>query len=151
MKFLPNVRHCVYWVWADIWAPYSSHNISKKFFIDHCQGWNEGSFVCETVWFFFVGEYSSVWLDICGVLSQIQWTFVRVILRKKYFGIIFQKFSCKPRLSSTKTCEISPYIALKKFTQVFSCVRHCVYWVEAEIWDPYSSHKIGKKFFIDHC
>jgi len=44
---------------------------------------------------------------------------------------MFQKFSLKPRLSSTKTREISPYslqflfcirIALKKFTQVLSCV-----------------------------
>jgi len=47
------------------------------------------------------------------------------------FRRIFQKFCAKPRLSSSKTCEISPYflqfffrvrIALKKFTQVLSCV-----------------------------
>jgi len=44
---------------------------------------------------------------------------------------MFQKYSRKPRLSSTKTCEISPYflqillcvrIALIKFTQVLSYV-----------------------------
>jgi len=25
LKFLPDIRHCVYWVLAEIWAPYSSH------------------------------------------------------------------------------------------------------------------------------
>jgi len=30
-------------------------------------------------------------------------------------------------------------------------VHHCVYWVLAKIWTPNSSHKIGSKFFIDHC
>jgi len=52
LKFLPDVRHCVYWVLAEIWAPDSSHKMCNKFFIHHCQGWKEGSFVCETVWFF---------------------------------------------------------------------------------------------------
>ena len=52
MKFLPDVRHCVYWVLAESWAPNSSHKITNKFFIHHCQGWKEGSFVCETVSFF---------------------------------------------------------------------------------------------------
>jgi len=52
MKFLSDIRHGVYWVLGDVWAPDSSHKISNKFFIRHCQGWKEGSFVCETVWFF---------------------------------------------------------------------------------------------------
>ena len=47
--------------------------------------------------------------------------------RKKLFWQNFLKILCKPRLSCTKPCEISPYfrqilfwvrIALKKFTQV---------------------------------
>jgi len=37
---------------AEIWGLDSSHKIGNKFFIDHCQGLKEGSFVCETVWFF---------------------------------------------------------------------------------------------------
>jgi len=50
---------------------------------------------------------------------------------KNYFGRIFEKFSRKPRLSITETCDISPYflqylfcvcITLKKFTQVLSYV-----------------------------
>jgi len=52
LKFLPDIHHCVYWVLVEDWAPYSSHKIGNKFFIRHCQGWKEGSFVCETVWFF---------------------------------------------------------------------------------------------------
>jgi len=89
-------------------------------------------FVC--VWnclIFFVGEYSSVWLDICHVLSQIQWRFLHGISGKNYFRRCFLKFSCKPRLSFTKTFEISTYslqflfcvrIALKDLTQVLSYV-----------------------------
>jgi len=52
LKFLPDVRHSVYWVLTEIWAPDSSHKIDNKYFIDCCQGWKRGSFVCETVWFF---------------------------------------------------------------------------------------------------
>ena len=52
LKFLPDGCHCVYWVLAEIWGPDSSHKIGNKFFIDNCQGRKEGSFVCETVWFF---------------------------------------------------------------------------------------------------
>ena len=52
LKFLPDVRHCVYWVLIEISSSDSSHKIGNKFFIDHCRGWKEGSFVCETVWFF---------------------------------------------------------------------------------------------------
>jgi len=52
MKFLPDVCYCVYSVLAETWAPDSSHKIGNKYFIHHCQGWKEGSFMCETVWFF---------------------------------------------------------------------------------------------------
>ena len=59
-------------------------------------------------------------------LESHMWKF-----RKKYFGRIFQKFSCKARLFSSKTCEISLYIlqflfcvriTQKKFTPVLSYV-----------------------------
>jgi len=52
LKVLADVLDCVYWVLGEIWAPGSSHRIGNKFFIHHCQGRKEGSFVCETVWFF---------------------------------------------------------------------------------------------------
>jgi len=104
LKFLPDFRHCVYWVLDEIWAPSSSHRIGNKFFLSSLPG-PKGRFVC--VWnslIFFVGEYSSVWPEICRVLSQIQCRF-----RKKLFRENFSEILCKPRLSSTKTCEILPY------------------------------------------
>ena len=52
LKFLLDNRYCVYWVFAEIWFPNSSHNIRNKLIIHHCQGWKEGSFVRETIWFF---------------------------------------------------------------------------------------------------
>jgi len=53
----------------------------------------EGRFVCVwNCWIFFVGEYSSVWPEICRVLSQIQWIFLHRISGKNYFGRIFRKF-----------------------------------------------------------
>jgi len=39
-----------------------------------------------------VGKYSSVLPEICGVLSQIQWRFLRGISGKNYFWRIVQKF-----------------------------------------------------------
>jgi len=52
MKFLPEIRRRVYWVLAEVWAPDFSHKIGNIFFIRHCQGWKDGAFVCETIWFF---------------------------------------------------------------------------------------------------
>jgi len=72
MKFLPNVRHPVCWVLVEIWVPLSSQKICNKFFIHHCQGWKEGSFVCETVWFFsWVNTYpfDLKFVEFCPKLS----------------------------------------------------------------------------------
>ena len=49
LKIFPDIRHCVYGVLGEIWAPDSSHKIFNKFFIHHYQGWMECSFLCETV------------------------------------------------------------------------------------------------------
>ena len=51
-----------------IWAPDSSHKTSNKFFIHHYQCWKEGSFVCETVWFF------RGW-----ILIRLTWNFSRFV------------------------------------------------------------------------
>jgi len=64
---------------------------------------------------FLLAQYSFVWPEIFRVLSQIQWRFLREISGQNHFGRIFQKFCAKPRLSSSKTCEILPY-----FLQFFS-------------------------------
>ena len=121
----------MYWVLAEIWGPDSSHKVGNKFFIDHYQGWKEGSFVCEIVWF-FPGR----------ILNSLTWNLSRFVpnlveiitrnFRKKLFWENFSEILFKSRLSSTKTCEISPYfwnflfwarIVLKEFTQV---LRHVV-------------------------
>ena len=87
--------------------------------------------MCETVRFFC----GRVLIRLTWNLSHFVQNFVEFLTwnfrKKKYFGRIFIKFSCKPRLSSIKTIEISPYflhfffcvcIALKKLTQVISYV-----------------------------
>jgi len=91
----------------------------------------KGRFVC--VWnclIFFLGEYSSIWREIYRVLSQIQSILLHGISGKNYSGTIFLKFCEKPRQSSSKICEISPYFpqfyfvlknCVEKFTQVLSC------------------------------
>ena len=75
---------------------------------------------------FFQGEYSSVWREICRIVPNsvhiFTWNF-----RK----IFFWNFVKKPRPSSSKICEISPYFlqfcsvlknCVEKFTQLLSCV-----------------------------
>ncbi len=115
MTFLPDVRHCGYCVLAEIWASDLSHKTGNKLCIDLYQGWKEGSFVWNRLIFLWANTHP---FDL---------KFVALCLKFR----IFQNFSRKLRLSSTKTCEISPYflqflfcvrIALKKFTQVLSYV-----------------------------
>ena len=107
LKFLPDVLHCVYWVFAEIWAPDSSHKFGNKFFILHCQDWKEGSFLCETVWFFSLVNTHPLTQNLSRLVPNwveiLTWNF-----RKKLFRENFSEIFCKPRLSSTKTCEISP-------------------------------------------
>jgi len=108
LKFLPDIRDCVCWVLAEIWTPDSAHKIGMKFSINHFQGWKEGLFVCETVWLF------RGW-----ILIRLTWNLSRYVpnsaeiltgnFRKKLFREYFSKILCQPRLSSTKSCEISPY------------------------------------------
>jgi len=71
------------------------------------------------------------WNLSCFVPNSVE--ILTWILRKKLFQDNFSEILYKPRLSFTKTCEISPYflqfllcvrITLKKFTQVLSYVAH---------------------------
>jgi len=88
----------------------------------------KGRFVCVwNCWIFFVGEYSTVWPEICRIFPKFSADSYVEFQEKTNSGEFLEIF-WKPRLSSTKTCEISPYflhflfwihIALKKFTQVF--------------------------------
>jgi len=132
LKFLPDIRHCFYWVLAEIWAPDSSHKIRNKFPIHHYPGWKEGSFVYESVWFF------SGW-----ILIRLTWNLSRFVpnsleiltrnFRKKPFLENFSEILCKPRLSLAKLvkfrltfCNLfpAPYCAEKIRTSPFVCCLH---------------------------
>jgi len=57
---------------------------------------------------FFLGEYSSVWPEICRVLSQIHWRFLRGISEKNNFGRIFQKFRANQGYPLAKLVKFHP-------------------------------------------
>jgi len=87
-------------------------------------------FVCvQNCLVFFVGEYSSVWPEICRVLSQIQWRFMRGISCKNNFGRIFQKFCAN---------QGYPIRNLVKFHPTF-----CNF-----ILSPYCAEKINTSTFV---
>ena len=100
---------------------------------------------------FFVGEYSSVWPEICRVLSRIQCRLLRGILGKKIFREKFSKFFSQTK-AILQTCEISPYFlqfffcvrtALKKFTQVLSYVS-CTH-VRSDVHKRITKRRYGKE------
>jgi len=78
----------------------------------------------------FIGKYSSVWPEICHVLSQIQWRFLCGISRKKILGEFFRNFVQIEAILYQNLWMFSLLyailfwvrIALKKFTQVLSYV-----------------------------
>jgi len=85
--------------------------------------------LCVELFVFFVGEYSSVWPEICRVLSQILWRYLRGISGKNYFGRIFQKFYAN---------QGYPLPKLVKFRHTFSNF----------ILGPYCAEKIHTSTFI---
>jgi len=107
LKFLPDIRHCVYWVLAKIWAPNSSHKIGNKFLFIPARAENKVLYVWNCL-IFFLGEYSSVWPETCCVLPQIQSRFLRGILTKSYFGRIFWKFCANQGYPLPKFVKFRP-------------------------------------------
>jgi len=86
--------------------------------------------VCETVWFFRGRILIRLTWNLSRFVSNSvgipTWNFRKKLFRKNILEIL-----CKPRLSSSETCEISPYfrqflfwvrISLKRFTQVLPYV-----------------------------
>ena len=115
---------------AEICAQYSCNKIGNKFFIHHCQGWKEGLFVCETVWFFswvnthpfdlkFVAFYPKLSEDSYVEFQQktISEEFFRNFVQTK--AILYQNLGNFALLSAILFWVL---IALKKFTQVLSYV-----------------------------
>ena len=133
LKFLPDIRHCVYWVLAETWVPDSSHKIGNKFFIHHCQGWKEGSFVCESVWIFSwvnAHPFDPKFVAFRPIFSGDSYVEFQ---EKNYFGRIFQKFCANQRLSLPKLVKfrptfcnfiLGPYCAVKIHTSTFICCLH---------------------------
>ena len=77
-----------------------------------------------------MGEYSSVWPEICRVLSPIQWRFLRGISGENLSGDFFRNFVQTIAIlyenlwnfALLSAIFFQVRIALKKFTQVLSCV-----------------------------
>ena len=130
LKFLPDTRHCVYWVLALVWAPDSSHKIGNKFFIRHCQGWKEGSFVCETVWFFsWVNThlFDLKFVAFCPKFSGDSWVEFQEKTIPEEFFINFVKTKAIPYRNLWNSGQISFWVrtALKKIhTSTFVCCLH---------------------------
>jgi len=109
LKFLPDVRHCVYWVLAEIWGPDSSHRNDNKFFIDHCQGWKEGLFVCETVLFFSWANTHLFDLKFAAFCPKFNKDSSVEFQEKTISGEFFVNFVQIKAISSTKPCEICTF------------------------------------------
>ena len=133
LKFLPDVRHCVFWVLAEIWGPDSSHKIGNKFFIDHCQGWKEGSFVCETVWFFSWANTHSFdlkFVAFCPKFSGDSYVeFQKKLISWEFFGnvvqtkaILYQNMWNFALLSAIFI--LGPYCVIKVHTSTSICCLH---------------------------
>jgi len=90
---------------AEVWAPGSSHKIGNKSFIRHCQGWEEGSFVCETILFFSwvnTHPFELKFVAFCPKFSGDSWVEFQ---EKTILGEFFRNF-VQTKVSSTETCEI---------------------------------------------
>jgi len=108
LKFLPDIRHCVYWVLDEVWAPDSSHRIGNKFFIRQCQGWKEGSSVCETIWFFswvHTHPFDLKSVAFCPKFNGDSWVEFQ---EKNYSGRIFLKFCANQGYPLPKLVKFRP-------------------------------------------
>ena len=130
---LPDIRHCVYWVLAEVWAPDSSHKICNKSFIRHCLGWKEGSYVCETVWFFswvYTHPFALKFVAFCPKFSVDSWVeFHEKTIPGEFFRNFVQTNAILYRnlWNSRLISAISFFvrIALKKIrTGTFVCCLH---------------------------
>ena len=94
---------------------------------------------------------------VLNSVEILMWNFMKKLFRENFSEIL-----CRPRLSSTKTCEISPYfrqflfwirIALNKFTQVLSyvvCTRVRSHVHKKITIRRYAEEKPGRSVFRKH-
>jgi len=108
LKFLPDIRHCVYWVLAEIWAQTRPTRSAINFLLITARAERKVR-PCVKLFDFFPG-----W-----ILIRLTWNLSRFVpnsveiltrnFRRKPFRENFSEILWEPRLSSSKTCEISPY------------------------------------------
>ena len=130
VKFYPDIRHCVYRVLAEIWARDSSHKTGTNFFNHNCQSWKEGSFVCETVWFFSwvnTHPFDLKFVAFCPKFSGDSWVEFqeKTILGEFFINFVQTKAILYRNLWNfglIYATSLWVRIALKKFTQVLSYV-----------------------------
>jgi len=111
-------------------TPYSSHKIHNKFFIHHCPGWKKGSFVCETVWFYFWVNTHPFDLKSCAFCPKFSEDFYAEFQEKTISGEFLRNFVQTKAILQQYLWNfallydffILVRIALKKFTKVFSYV-----------------------------
>ena len=134
-----------------IWALDCSHKNGNNFFIHHCQDWEEGSFVYETVWFFSwvnTHPFDLKFVEFCPKLyadsyvdfqeNTISGQFFRNFVQTKV--IIYQNLWNFALLSAIL---FRVRIALKKFTQVLSYVFYTQ--VRRHVPNKITKKKYGEK------
>jgi len=95
LKSLPHVHHCVYWVLAEIWAPYSSHKLSR--FVPH-----------------------SVEIIMRNFRKNYFWRMFQNFSRKPRLSTT-ETCEISPNLMQILLCV---HISLKKFTGTIICCLH---------------------------
>ena len=139
-------------------TPYSSHKIHNKFFIHHCPGWKKGSFVCETVWFYFWVNTHPFDLKSCAFCPKFSEDFYAEFQEKTISGEFLRNFVQTKAILQQYLWNfallydffILVRIALKKFTKVFSyvvCTQVRTH-VHKQITERrYGEEKLGRFFF----
>ena len=102
-SFTRRLSSCLLSFDLDFWAPDSSYRIDNKFFIHRCQAERKVR-LCSKLFYFFWGWIliRLTWNSSLFV-PNFTWNFSKKLFRENFSEIL-----CKPRLSSTKTCEILP-------------------------------------------
>jgi len=131
LKFLPDVHRRVYWVLGEIWAPDLFHKNDNKFLSITARAESKVR-LCVKLFDFFVGKYSSVWPEICRILSRIQWRFLRGISGKNISGEFFRNFRAN---------QGYPLPKLVTFLPTFC------YFYSASVLRSKNSHKYFHVFF----
>jgi len=106
LKFLPDFRHCINWVLAEIWGPDWSQEIGNKFFIDHCRAERKVR-LCVKLFDSFCGRhlFDLKFVAFCPKFSGDCYV---EFSGKNYFGRIFRKFCANQGYPLQKLVKFRP-------------------------------------------